>query len=84
MRGGSVVTVGTKRSFLRSRGLYDDLPRARNKETDQSEFAQLEEAFAVIHKATLHVIKEERDRDAAPRAGKPRLPESATESAARR
>ena len=39
---------------------------------DQSEFAQLEEAFAVIHKATLHVIKEERDRDAAPRAGKRR------------
>ena len=40
-------------------------------ESDQSEFAGLEEPFAIIHKATLHVIKLERDRDAAPRP-KPR------------
>ena len=52
--------------------LFGDRSMCWYSETDQSEFAQLEEAFAVIHKATLHVIKEERDRDAAPRAGKRR------------
>ena len=52
--------------------LFGDRSMCWYSETDQSEFAQLEEAFATIHKATLHVIKEERDRDAAPRAGKRR------------
>ena len=36
-------------------------------ETEQGEFAGLEEPFAIIHKATLHVIRQERDRDARPK-----------------
>ena len=37
-------------------------------ETEEAEFAGLAEPWAVLHKVTLHAIKEERDRDAAPRA----------------
>jgi len=37
-------------------------------EAEQSDFAGLEEPFAVIHKATLHVLLQERNRDAAPGA----------------
>ena len=36
-------------------------------ETEQGEFAGLEEQFAIVHKATLHVIRQERDKDARPK-----------------
>ena len=38
-------------------------------DVEQSEFAQLEEPFAVIHKCTLQGILEEWKRDAAPQPG---------------
>ena len=41
-------------------------------DAEQSEFAQLEEPFAVIHKCTLQGILEERKRDAAPQPGRRR------------
>ena len=34
-------------------------------EAEQGEFAGLEVPFAIMHKATLHILKEERDKDAA-------------------
>ena len=37
-------------------------------EADEAEWAGLEEPFAIVHKVTLHVLLEERNRDAAPRA----------------
>ena len=37
-------------------------------EAEQGEFAGLEEPFAIVHKATLHVIRQERDEDARPRS----------------
>ena len=36
-------------------------------EAEQAEFAGLETPFAIVHKTTLHVIKEERDKDVARR-----------------
>jgi ribonuclease HI len=36
-------------------------------ETEEAEFAGLETPFAIMHKATLHIIKKERDKDAASR-----------------
>ena len=38
-------------------------------EADQAEWAGLEEPWAIVHKVTLHVLLEERNRDAAPRPG---------------
>ena len=38
-------------------------------ETEQSEFAGLEEPFAMLHKAVLHIVHRERNRDAAPQPG---------------
>ena len=36
-------------------------------EAEEGAFAGLEEPFAVLHKATLHTLLEERNRDAAPK-----------------
>ena len=36
-------------------------------DAEQSEWAGLEEPFAILHKVTLHIIKLERDKDAAAR-----------------
>ena len=36
-------------------------------DAEQSEWAGLEEPFAILHKVTLHTIREERDKDAAAR-----------------
>ena len=38
-------------------------------EADEAEWAGLEEPWAILHKVTLHVLLEERNRDAAPRPG---------------
>jgi len=52
-------------------------------DVEQSEYAALEEPFAVIHKATLHAIKLERDRDAAPHAKTRRTAQQVYERAQR-
>ena len=51
--------------------LFGDRSHTWPDEAACSEFARLEEPFAVVHKAMLHILLEERNRDAAPRA-KPR------------
>ena len=49
--------------------LFGDRSGTWQCEAEQGAFAGLEEPFSVIHKAVLHVILEERNRDAAPRPG---------------
>jgi hypothetical protein len=51
--------------------LFGDRSVTWESEADVAEWAGLEEPFAVVHKATLHVLFLERERDAA-RPGKPR------------
>ena len=49
--------------------LFGDRSGTWRCDAERSAFAGLEEPFSVIHKAVLHVLLEERNRDAAPKAG---------------
>ena len=49
--------------------LFGDRSGTWASESEEGEFAGLDEPWAVVHKATGHVILEERNRDAAPKAG---------------
>ena len=51
--------------------LFGDRSHTWPDEAACSQFAGLEEPFAVVHKAMLHIFLKERNKDAAPRA-KPR------------
>ena len=52
--------------------LFGDRSGTWRCEAEQGAFAGLEEVFSVIHKAVLHVLLEERNRDAAPQPAKRR------------
>ena len=49
--------------------LFGDRSGTWRCDAERSAFAGLEEPFSVIHKAVLHVLLEERNRDAAPKPG---------------
>ena len=52
-------------------------------DVEQSEYGALAEPFAVIHHCTLHAIKQERDKDAAPRAAPRKTAQQVLERAER-